>query len=300
MSKKSPARSKRACAGLGVISLAPPSAEGAPFSLRGLPRRSELERVRVDGRPLQLNEVALQLDSIWDDTRLLERIVDSALLQRELEREPIHVSDAELERALDEHRARHGLDTSEATEQWLSQRRLTRAGLEDLLERQIALRHLRHRLVGHSARARFEADPGRFDLVQLIAFPVDNDAEAEACGTAIHRGEDICRVAERALGGRPGARARRNIGFETTHRFRLWPSDVVTGLVCAGTLDGAGPYVFSIRAVWPSTWEAAREAVEEDLLDEWLRSARVRAVQGRLRSGSRLRNKISPVPSAIP
>ena len=47
--------------------------------------------------------------------------------------------------------------------------------------------------------------------------------------------------------------------------------------MCAAQLHGAGPYVTSIHAISPATWDDARTEIEERLFATWLASQRQQA-----------------------
>ncbi|HEX3766570.1 MAG TPA: TIGR04500 family putative peptide maturation system protein [Kofleriaceae bacterium] len=262
-----------------ALSVAPP--DQLPIPLRGLTRWRDSDIVRVDGRRLGFDDVLILLDSIWSDRQLLDRIVDLALLRREMEREPVEVGDAELQQAVDAFRVARGLATAEATERWLASRSMTLVDLEQMVLAERNAIHLRRRLVGDAARARVAASPERYDRVALAAFPVDSPDAARAVVAEVARGGDFLAIAERVLGARHGEpRGHRSLVFERFARCDVAPLEdaaLADGAVVAARLRGAGPYVARIAGVGPADPEAAQEAAEEELFAAWLAERRAAA-----------------------
>jgi putative peptide maturation system protein len=266
---------------IGTISLAITPPSDIPFPLRGVQRWREAELLRVDGRAFWLHEGMIAMDAIWDDARVLDRIVELCLVRRHLERDPIEISDDELQRAIDEFRARRGLFTAEATEAWLSRHGLALDGLEGFVEQELASQRLRHQVAGADAEAAFQADPARFDELAVVAFPATTRADADRLAAEIRAGAPFFAVAEQHLADRAEARAARSIVFETVTRDALRPLDAVdliAGAVVVAELHGAGPYVVQVRSVTAAIWTpATRDAVERHLFARWLGERRARA-----------------------
>lgn len=262
----------------GTISLSVAPPDQLPIPLRSLTRWDDSDIVRVDGRRLGFDDVLVVLDSIWSDRRLLDRIVDLALLRRELEREPVHIGDDELQQAVDELRAARGLITPEATERWLAARSMTLYELEQLVIGERNAVHLRRRLVGAEARDRVAAGSARYDRVALAAFPVDTAELADAVVAEVAGGGDFLRIAERVLAGRRGEhRGSRSLLFETFHRWEVTAHGggaIAEGAVLVAMLRGAGPYVVKIGDVRAADLDAAIAAAEDELFADWLRTRR--------------------------
>jgi len=270
---------------IGTVSLALTD-RGLPFPLRGMQRWREAAVLRVDGRLMLVQDVLMLLDAAWGETRVLERLVDIMVLRRELERTPYAASDGvrddQLQRGVDDLRRRHGLMTPDATERWLAERGQTIAGLEALVEEQLAYAHLRRHHVGAAARAAFDADPARWDRVELLAFAAGSEPTALALRDELRGGGDLLAIAARELarhaGGAPGTRA---IAFEALPRHAIavhGGGALEAGAAIAARLRGAGPYVAVVRGVAPARWDdATREAVEQALFEDWLRARRARA-----------------------
>jgi putative peptide maturation system protein len=268
-------------ADIGTVSLAL-TADGLPFPLRGLQRWREAAVLRVDGRLLLVQDVLMLLEVAWGDTRVLDRLVDIMLLRRELERTPYVADDADLQRGVDDLRRHHGLVTPEATERWLAERGQSLVTLEALVEEQLAYAHLRRLHVGSEARAAFDADPRRWDAVEVLAFPAGTEPAALALRDELRGGGDLLALAARELAGHATVpAAARSIVFEVLPRYAIATLDggpIVAGATLAARLRGAGPYVAVVRDITPARWnEVTRTAVEQVLFDVWLRERRTRA-----------------------
>lgn len=260
---------------LGTVSLGLAPRDGVPFPLRGVQRWAEMEVVRVNHRSLSLYEAAPLLDPYWGEARIYQKIVDHCIVRRELEHHDGSIADDELQRGIDEFRRRRGLDTPEATERWLVDHGLTLERLESWVEHDLRTAALRHRLVGAAAEAAFRQDPAAFDELRCAAFFSD-DADAQV--VEIRRGAGFFDVAQRALAGRrDDERAARSILFETVRRADVVASEPLTLGVFAARLHGAGPYVTSIQAISPATWDEARTEIEDRLFATWLADQRRKA-----------------------
>lgn len=268
-------------ADIGTVSLAL-TADGLPSPLRGVQRSHGAAVLRVDGRRLLVHDVLMLLEVAWGDTCVRDRLVDIMLLRRELERTPYVADDAELQRGVDDLRRRHGLVTPEATERWLAERGQSLVTLEALVEEQLAYAHLRRLHVGSEARAAFDADPRRWDAVEVLAFPAGTEPAALALRDEVRGGGDLLALAARELADHAGApAAARSIVFEVLPRYAIATLDggmVVAGATLAARIRGAGPHVAVVRDITPARWDdGTRAAVEQVLFDVWLRERRTRA-----------------------
>jgi hypothetical protein len=154
--------------------------------------------------------------------------------------------------------------------------------LEALVEEQLAYANLRRYQVGAAAHTAFEADPARWDTVEVLAFPAGSEATACALRDELRGGANLLELAARELGRHAAAsRAARCIALDVLPRHAITTLDhspLVMGTVVAARLRGAGPYVAVVRGVTPARWDdPIREAVEQALFDEWMRESRARA-----------------------
>lgn len=268
--------------GDATVCLALVQPEDSPFALRGSQRWTEAELVSVNGRRVFVHEAMLQLDAIWDETRVLDRLVSHYICGLELERNPVDIDDVALGRAVDEFRAARGLFSVEDTERWLADHGMSLADLENALTNQLAERGLRRNLVGDQVEPTFAADPSAWDTVAMVAFPTEDLAGARACVAALAGGAAWIDVVERTLGSRAGApRGARSMSFETLRRREiavLEGDGLAEGQVVIAELAGRGPYVVAVRSVAPAVLDDdTRDAIERSRFEAWLAQARADA-----------------------
>jgi putative peptide maturation system protein len=122
----------------GTFSLSFCPARAVPWPLRHAHHSREWEFARINGRSMEIGTVVACLDFLWDERRLTDRLIDSCLIQDEIERRGLTVSDTDLQTAMDAFRSKRGLFTAEAAERWLREHGLTREALEQRLELTLA------------------------------------------------------------------------------------------------------------------------------------------------------------------
>src|SRR5205085_1049945 len=110
------------------------------------------------------------LDFIWDEARLVERLLNVCLLQEALEQEPIEPSDAELQRAMDAFRRARRLYTAEETHDWMERHGITHEKLERLVANQALAARLCERVTEGQVEAAFEARRAEFDTARIARF----------------------------------------------------------------------------------------------------------------------------------
>ena len=135
-------------AGEGTVSLSYCPERALPWPLRGVHRWTEGDLLRVDGRVLQVDAALACLDFIWDEAPLIERLVNMCLIQEELERHPIELTDAELQEAMDRFRAAKKLFKAEDTLRWLERHGMTQEKLERYVTENAMVPKLRDRIAG--------------------------------------------------------------------------------------------------------------------------------------------------------
>ena len=249
---------------------------GLPFPLRGAHRWTDRELVRVDGTELGVADAMTALEGLWREARLLERIVDTAIVRRELDRAPIALDEADTQLALDRFRSAHGLLTAADTDAWLRSHGLAPDQLVAIACEALLLERLRHRTVGDAVATRFAASPADFDRIDLVWFEAPSEAAAGDLAGAIAGGaDDFLAAADRTV----AARGRGSITYGTERRERLGTAAVLTaGAVLPLRLSGR-PVVARIRSVTPAVLDdATRQALETALFDGWLAEQRARAV----------------------
>jgi putative peptide maturation system protein len=253
----------------------------SPFAMRGSQRWTEAQLLAVDGRRVFVHEAMVLLDGLWDDTRVLGRLVDHYVVARELERHPFVVDDDALQRAVDRFRAERGLLEPDATRRWLSEHGLTLLDLERALTHRLAEAALRRALVGDQIEPSFAADPSAWDEVALVAFPTEDLAAAHACVAALADGKPWMDVAERTLAARTGTpRGARSMSFELLRRRDIAADGgpLAEGSIRVAELAGRGPYVIAVRSINRAVLDdGTRDAIEAQRFAAWLADARAAA-----------------------
>lgn len=160
------------------------------------------------------------IDYIWSDQRIIDGLVDSCLIRQALAAAELPPpSDAELQRAVDEFRRRHGLLTSQATLEWLERRGMTYEQLEFYVADAAQVRALRSAMLGDAVRLHFDRHQRELRRATLLLVHHRRPSRGGGDrGTGARAGTRSCRPpsavephGERAAGPRD-AQARRAAG----------------------------------------------------------------------------------------
>ncbi|MBG0826873.1 TIGR04500 family putative peptide maturation system protein [Planomonospora sp. ID67723] len=168
----------------GTVSLAFAPDRALPWPLRGAHHASEQVLLRVDGAEVTMEQAMALLEVLWTDTVPATRLVNASLVDRELESDPVELSPAELQEAVDAFRRARGLLTAEATRAWMAERGIDQARLEEVVAGEAAVARLRTRVVGPDVEAAFAADPGGWDALCVLR---SRYADHEAARAAVVR-----------------------------------------------------------------------------------------------------------------
>src|SRR5262249_54074838 len=149
-----------------------------PWPLRGLHRWSDADLVRVNGKVLKVDQAMALLDFIWDEARLVERLLNVCLIEEALEREPIELSDAELQREMDAFRSARRLYTAANTHSWMERHGITHRKLEQFVANQAVAARLRERLTAGRVDEAFAARKEEFDTSRIARFDLPDEKSA--------------------------------------------------------------------------------------------------------------------------
>ncbi|WP_214102733.1 TIGR04500 family putative peptide maturation system protein [Acrocarpospora catenulata] len=152
-------------AGEGTVSLSWCPEQNLPWPLRGVHRASELLLLRIDGVGVTVADAVARLDFLWDEARLMDRIVTATLLQAELTESPVELTDDELQEAVDAFRRARGLLTVEQTRAWMDQRCLTDVDLAALVAGEAAAARVRERVTAGRVESYFAEHQAEFGAV---------------------------------------------------------------------------------------------------------------------------------------
>ncbi|WP_433375775.1 TIGR04500 family putative peptide maturation system protein [Streptosporangium sp. CA-115845] len=254
----------------GTISLALASDRALPWPLRGGQPSGDQVVVRINGINLDMEHAISILDVLWDDVRLAERLVNAYLVEEEVSSEPAEFTDDELQEAMDAFRRARGLLTVPATQEWMAQRGLGLAALEELVAAQAAAGRLRRRIVAGRVEAAFDACRDEFDGLHVLRLRY---AGAEAARDAFLRLRDSADPV--ALAAREVLDNAAFCQMEGTYRRDL-PAVALTAGDVFGPFPLEGGFaVARVLQVRPAVLDdATRALIEERLFGEWLADRR--------------------------
>jgi len=95
--------------GTGTVSLSFCPEHTLPWPMRGVHRASEADLVRVNNTVLKIDQAIACLEFIWNEARIIDRMVNLCLIWEALNKDPIDPSDTELQLAMDGFRRAHKL-----------------------------------------------------------------------------------------------------------------------------------------------------------------------------------------------
>jgi putative peptide maturation system protein len=175
--------------GQGTVSLSFCPDRALPWPMRGVHRWSERDLVRVNTTVLQVEQAIACLDFIWDEARIINRLINVCLIQEALTRDPINLSNAELQQAMDAFRRAHKLYTAEDTYRWMARHGMTHEQLERLVTDEATVAKLRDRVTAGRVEGYFEEHRADFDTASIAWFACSDEASAHHTCEQIRLGE---------------------------------------------------------------------------------------------------------------
>jgi putative peptide maturation system protein len=256
---------------------------------------------------MEVGQAIACLDVLWNEAGIAERLVNACLIQEALVADPVELSAAELQEAMDAFRRAQGLLDVEETYRWMAARGLTLEQLERLVGDEAAVAGLRARVAAGGVDAHFAAHRAEWDTIRFARVEFADGASARRTLAEIDRGAiDFYRAAERQAAHDPAPAAL----FATLRRGeapRGWdalcaaePGAVVGPLPC-----GERSALARVLAVIPARLDdRTREAIERHLFAAWLaerrRAARIEWFWGHVQRTARVAENgpTSQVPAA--
>lgn len=154
---------------------------GIPWVLRGVHRHSEADLVRVNGETMRVDAAMQLIDYMWSDQRIIDGLVDSCLIRQALVTLDVPPpTDAELQRAVDEFRRRHGLLTTRDTLAWLQRRGMSYEQLEFYVADDARVRGLRNAVVADGVEAYFASHRDALRSATMLLVTTSDREIAEA------------------------------------------------------------------------------------------------------------------------
>jgi putative peptide maturation system protein len=164
---------------------------GVPWVLRGVHRHSEADLVRVNGEMLRVDAAMQLIDYMWKEERILTGLVDSCLVRQALVTLDVPPpTDAELQRAVDDFRRRHGLLGRDDTLAWLEQRGMSYEQLEFYVADAARVQALRNAVVGDGVEAWFAQHREELRRVTMLLVTTSRRDDADAIAREGGRGID--------------------------------------------------------------------------------------------------------------
>jgi putative peptide maturation system protein len=175
--------------GSGIISMSYCEDGAKPWPLRGVQRWSDKNLLRVNDTVMQVDQAIACMDFIWEEARVIDRLVNACLIQEEIEKNPITIAKQELQVAMDTFREKRNLHKAEDTYRWMERRGISHQALEGLVKSEAILGKLRERLVGNGVESYFAEHSADFDAVRVARLVVSDHATARTLWERIRSGE---------------------------------------------------------------------------------------------------------------
>ncbi|MBW4576253.1 MAG: TIGR04500 family putative peptide maturation system protein [Aphanothece sp. CMT-3BRIN-NPC111] len=272
--------------GGGTVSLSYCPEKGVPWLLRGGHFAREYNIVRVNSITLDVQYVVSCLDFLWNEARLIARLVNRCLIDEAILKRGIQASPGELQRAMDEFRRSRRLFTAEDTLRWLEQQGTTHKELEQMLAAEVNTRLLREQITGGRVEQYFRDRRSKFDTACIARFRVATQEHAQHLSETIRSGAmDFYDAAESSFltctdreekgDGKLFARIQRRLMSpqQATEIFAASP-----GAVVGPVSSGDGYDIIRVLEIHPACLdERTCEAVKEALFTEWLAQERQKA-----------------------
>ncbi|MFI9575368.1 TIGR04500 family putative peptide maturation system protein [Microbispora rosea] len=188
--------------GEGTVSLSWCPDRALPWPLRGVQRAAEMLLLRIDGVGVTVVDAIAWLDFLWDETRLVDRIVAAALVQAEMAEAPVELSDHEIQEAVDAFRRARGLLTAERTREWMDRRSLTVLDLQELVAGEVAAARVRERVTAGRVETYFEEHREEFGTARVARLTFPDSGTARRAAAEIDAGAGFLTLAERTRGAR--------------------------------------------------------------------------------------------------
>jgi putative peptide maturation system protein len=254
-----------------------------PWPLRGVHRWSDRDLVSVNGKVLTVPQAMACLDFIWRDTSIVDGLIDVCLIRDEVAREPIEVTDEELQHGMDAFRRTRQLFGARDTEAWMQRRGLTQAQLEDLVVDELTVVKLRERVTTSRVESYFEVYRAAFDAAHVAGIEYDDEESARRVSRRLLAGEvEFFHAAQaRFLELEFAAEQTGRVLFQTIRRGTA-TDDPRAAVFAAAPGDFVGPVpvtdgyvVYRVLTIVPARLdEETREVIREVLFKEWLAEKR--------------------------
>lgn len=287
----------------GTVSLSVCRDDALPWPLRGLQPWRDSELLRVNGTVMPVEIAIKNLDLLWQSKPLMQRLIDSCIVEAELERRQIEITDAEVQASVNDIRRRRGLLTAADTHAWLAESGMSMQGLTDLAGRLARAAKLRELIVAEDVEYCLETHRADFDTINTRVLQTPDarlarqlaDAVRDGARSFLHAAEDAVfadssgrtqffyrKEQRHRLAARMSEDAslfdRKELGHAPAARVNGGASSFAAGDLFGPLEEGDERLVINVVSVEPADRNPhLRSAVVTRLFDEWLREQRQKA-----------------------
>jgi putative peptide maturation system protein len=262
----------------GTVSISYCEDRAKPWPLRGVLRWSDADLLRVNNNVLKVDQAIACLDFIWDDARITDRLVNVCLIQEELERNPVELSDDELQAAMDAFRRARKLHKAADTHRWMQRRGVTYQELERIATSEATIQKLRDNLVASRVGDYFEAHTCSFDTAHFVHLAMRHEVGAQELCEQLRGGAiDFFETAQNLFVAKqstaPVFRAVQR--RDTPEEFRAELFQSAAGSVLGPVRDEDGYALVRVLSVVKAKLDdPTRDAIKKILFEEWLEKRR--------------------------
>jgi putative peptide maturation system protein len=212
----------------------------------------------------------------------MDRLVNVCLVQEALDEDPVALSDAELQRAMDGFRRAHKLYKAEDTRLWMERTGTTPERLERLVAHLARVAKLRDRVTDGRVEEYFASHRDEFAVAFIARIVFPGEEEARRTCERIRAGElDFYEAARRRFLAAPRRESPPGDVFTAVRRGPMDPELAASVFAAApdallGPLHTGGGYaVVRVLSIEPACLDGpTREAIQEILFEEWLEPRR--------------------------
>lgn len=268
--------------GEGTMSVSYCRERAVPWPLRGVHRTNEADLVRVNTRIMQVDAAMACLDFIWDQAPIIERLVNTCLIHEELDRQPITLSDAELQEAMNRFRASKKLFKAEDTLRWMESHGMSHEKLQSYVAETAIVPKLRDRVAEGHIDDYFRDHARDFDSVWIARFEVADRRQASELAEQIRAGrQDFMAAAEKVLfrtaqhGVAPASLYAMIERRDAAPEFREQLFASAPGQLVGPSEGPNGFALMRVLAVQPAQMDdRTRASIKKAIFDNWLRERR--------------------------
>jgi putative peptide maturation system protein len=255
-----------------------------PWPLRGVQRWTDTTLVRVNNTTLTVDKAIACLDFMWDEARIVDHLVNLCLIEEALQREPVALSDSELQQALDAFRSEHRLGTVEETGRWMERHGMSHQMLEELVAGEAIVAKLRDRITAGAVEEYFARHRADFDTAWISRLILADEKSAWRMAAQLRAGEvDFDEAARRLFLTARESPAQPSRTLFAVVRRREVP-DELAAIFSAAAGEVLGPVrancytIVRVLANAPACLdEPTRAAIKKLLFDQWLEERRSQA-----------------------